>query len=110
MPLAAESHRAVAQLVAGRRKDLREHRLRRALRQRDRFLAPLRAAVGGRVKHDFPEVHGYAFCTEITRCQPKGVETWRLQKDARLIPTPGGPGRSAAAQTEIPLPARRGRI
>src|SRR6185503_10946593 len=45
VPLAAEADRAMAQLVAAGREYAREQRLRRSLREGDRFLAPAGPAV-----------------------------------------------------------------
>src|SRR5436190_6398376 len=61
MPLAAEAHRAVAQLIAGGGEHLGEHRLRVALAERDRFLLESRAPIGVAVEHDLGEVHARYF-------------------------------------------------
>src|SRR5690349_781398 len=61
VPLAAETHRAVAQLVAGRGEHLGEHRLRVALGERDLLLLEPRASIAIGVKHDLGEVHARYF-------------------------------------------------
>src|SRR6185503_14889678 len=55
MPLAAKTDRAVAQLVAGGGKNLREHRLRSAFPEPHVFLAEFRMAVAVGVEDDLGE-------------------------------------------------------
>src|SRR5258706_3992313 len=64
MPLAAKSDRAVAQLVARRGKNLREHRLRGAFAEWHRLRAEFGAAVAVGVENDLGEgLHGLSrFC------------------------------------------------
>ena len=59
MELAAKAHRAGAQLVTARRKHFREHGLRIALVQRNRFLTELGKTIGVGIQNDLGEgAHG----------------------------------------------------
>src|SRR5436190_5945950 len=59
MPWAAKAYRTVPQLVSGRRKDLRQHRLRRAFAQGHRLVPEAGATVAIGVENDLGEsLHG----------------------------------------------------
>src|SRR4030095_5617843 len=113
-PLAAESHRAVAQLVAARGEDLRQQRLRVALGQRDRFLAPFRAPVVGGVKHDLGEGHGTSFARAYPVVNQQESKWLSHQSGAQTIPGrttgPSGARTSTRTRIGIPSPAPRARI
>src|SRR5258706_419290 len=71
MPLAAKADRAVPQLVAGGGEHLREHRLRIAFGQRDRFLFEFRSSIAVGEQHYPGEIQADPLAGGLVFLKPK---------------------------------------